>query len=191
MNFNFVKRWREHRAERKQRKRLGELSGVFGSMEKLFKSGLLAWNQKERRLYIAEPIAVVMIGQGWERWRNFLNNVYLYQMNLLLQEQWNSYVISEQNKAVKKRRQEVVILPKSEAERIRRAVRDNIQPDAVKLPPIETFEFFVIADVVDDAARKAISYVGEYDPDTEALVMAPWEDVRVAVEQAKKNAATS
>ena len=170
-------------------------------MQRLEKGGLLTWEEKTRRLFIAQPLAIVMLAQGYDRWRNFLNNVFLYHMYNLQNKQWQDYVLDEQAKAVRQRRSEVTILTKAETERIRRTVRDNIPADAVPLLPIKPFEFFIIAETAAPAAaaqsspadtvsagsasgeipaipRAEITWVGEYDPDTATLDMAEWSTIK-------------
>lgn len=184
--FGFWKRWREKRAAKKKRKDMVQTSRVFGYLEQLFMSNMLIWNARERRLFIAEPLAVVFIGQGWDRWRNFLNNAYLYMVWKLQNEKWEEHARELEQAAIRERKAQVVVLPKAEAERIRRAVRAGLQPGAVQLPPIESFEFFVLADRTDDEHREAIAYVGEYDPDTRKLEMVAWEEVKDAVTNLQK-----
>ena len=179
--FGFLKEWRKKRAAKKKRKEMVKTSRVFGYLEQLFESNMLMWNARERRLYIAEPLAVVFIGQGWERWRNFLNNAYLYMVWKLQNEKWEEHARELEQAAIRERKAQVVVLPKAEADRIRRAVRAGLVPGSVQVPPIEPFEFFVIADRTDDALHEAIAFVGEYDPDTRKLEMVAWEEVKDAV----------
>jgi len=167
-------------------KDLHQTASVFGSLETLMTKGLLAWNQQERRLYVAEPLAIVMLGRGADYWQRFLNNTYLYLMNKLMAEAWDKHVRDEQRKAVNARIEQGVKVNPGELDRIRRAVREQIESDAVQPPKIEPFEFFVINDHVEGDAKAAITYVGEYNPDTENFVMAAWDDVKLAIDNAKQ-----
>ena len=150
--MNIFQKWRARRTNKAQLQRLHTFASTFASMQRLEKGGLLTWEEKTRRLFIAQPLAIVMLAQGYDRWRNFLNNVFLYHMYNLQNKQWQDYVLDEQAKAVRQRRSEVTILTKAETERIRRTVRDNIPADAVPLLPIKPFEFFILAETVAPAA---------------------------------------
>ena len=199
--MNIFQKWRARRTNKAQLQRLHTFASTFASMQRLEKGGLLTWEEKTRRLFIAQPLAIVMLAQGYDRWRNFLNTVFLYHMSNLQNKQWQDYVLDEQAKAVRQRRSEVTILTKAETERIRRTVRDNIPADAVPLLPIKPFEFFILAETVAPAAaapsspadtvsagsasgeipaipRAEITWVGEYDPDTAVLDMAEWSTIK-------------
>ena len=178
---NPLKAWRKRREQKQALKDLQQTASVFGSISVLYEKGLLAWNQKERRLYVAEPLAIYMIGRGREHWSRFLNNVYLHQVNDLIHDAWEQKVRDEQRKAVSARVATGQKVNNGELDRIRRAVREQLQPDMVTVPKIEPFEFFVLTDNVEGDAKAAIVYVGEYNPDTENFVMAAWEDVRAAL----------
>jgi hypothetical protein len=95
-------------------------------------------------------------------------------------------VRDEQRKAVNARIEQGVKVNPGELDRIRRAVREQIESDAVQPPKIESFEFFVINDHVEGDAKAAITYVGEYNPDTENFVMAAWDDVKLAIDNVKQ-----
>ena len=185
--MNIFARIRERREQRHQLARYRQFTQTFADVQKLERSHLLIWEQKHRRLFIAEPLAIVMLAQGAEAWRHFLNNIYLYQMHRLQTKQWEDHVRDEEVKAVRKRKREVAVLTKAETERIRRAVRDDITADAVPLPPIEAFEFYILADAADDPQHARITFVGEYDPDTELLDMVEWKQVKHAIETSKND----
>ena len=207
--MNIFQKWRARRTHKAQLQRLHTFASTFASMQRLEKGGLLTWEEKTRRLFIAQPLALVMLAQGYDRWRNFLNNVFLYHMYNLQNKQWQDYVLDEQAKAVRQRKSEVTILTKAETERIRRTVRDNIPADAVPLLPIKPFEFFIIAETAAPAAaassspadtvsagsasgeipaipRAEITWVGEYDPDTATLDMAEWSTIKHLLNEKEK-----
>lgn len=179
--MKWLKKWREHRQEEKRLKRLSTLSKVFAIFDKMIRVGLVSWNDKERRVFISEPVALFFIAQGADRWKTFLSNLYCCQMYRLQQKQWNDYIIDCQTKAVRRRRSEVAMLTKAEVERIRRTTADGISMQDVDLPTIQPFEFFVVQDVVGDKAT--VLWVGTYDPDTDVLDMAEWDSVRRAIDK--------
>ena len=185
--MNIFKKWREYRAAKRKKKELRQTSRVFGHIEQLTKSHMLIWELKDRRLFIAQPLAMVMLSRGTEAWRNFLNNVYLYHVFCLQQQQWDQYVLDLQRKAVAERVASGIKVKPGELDRIRRAVRDGINKDGVSLPPIEAFDFYIIADNASGDAQAEITFVGEYNPETRLFDMASWEEVKAAVQEAKKN----
>ena len=185
--MNIFASLRARREQRHQLARYSQFTQTFAAVQKLERSHLLIWEQKHRRLFIAEPLAIVMLAQGSESWRHFLNNIYLYQMHRLQTQQWEDHVRDEEVKAVRKRKREVAVLTKAETERIRRSVRDNIPADAVPLPPIEAFEFDILADAPDDAQHAHITSMGACDPDTELLDMVEWKQVKHAIETSKND----
>lgn len=211
--MNLIKKFLERRAQKAQLRRFGLFAHTFASLQRLEKGGLLEWEPKMRRLFIAQPLAIVMLAQGYDRWRNFLNNVFLYHMYNLQNCQWQDHIINEQAKAVRQRKKEVAVLTKAETERIRRAVRDNMPVEAVELPPIKSFEFFIIADTAtvpdtsaagpvlgdsvaedfrafhsgypESSPRAEITWVGEYDPDTGSIDMAEWASIKHVLNNGK------
>ena len=182
--MNWIKKWRERRQEKQRLKRLSELSKVISSFDKLKNHGLIFWNEKERRLYISEPIALFYIAQGAHRWKAFLCNLYCYLVYKQQQKQWEDHIIDCQAKVVRKRKAEVAMLTKAEVERIRRATADGISMQEVALPPIRPFEFFIIKDAVEHKAE--ITWVGTYNPETDILDMAEWDTVKRAIDKNKQ-----
>ncbi len=183
--WNPLKWWTNRRKKQQILADLKTTASVFGTLEQLEKSNLLSWSAKDRRLYVAEPLALVMLERGAVHWQRFLNNTYLYLVNKLMKDAWDKYVRDEQRKAVSARVASGVKVNPGELDRIRRGVRESIEKDVIKVPAIEPFEFFVIADSPDGDKHAAITFVGEYNPDTENFVMASWDDVKAAIEATK------
>ena len=74
-------------------------------------------------------------------------------------------------------------LTRNDIDRIRRARRAEIAQSDMKPPRVEGFEFFIIRDTTD--AQPDIVAVGHYDPDTEQIEMATWQEVKLLLEQAE------
>lgn len=182
--MNWIKKWREHRQEKRRLKLLSNLSKTFAVFDKLKNNGFMYWSEKERRLYLSEPLALYYVAQGAIHWKTFLNNLYGYLVYKQQQKQWQDYIIDAQTKAVRKRKSEVAMLTKAEVERIRRAVADSISMQEVELPPIRPFEFFIIKDAVEYKAE--ITWVGTYNPETDILDMAEWTEVKRAIDKNKQ-----
>ena len=158
-------------------------------MERLQTSGLLSWDAKNRRLLIAEPLALIFM-QTAEKWQAFLQNVYLYTYHRQCAEAWEQYMQKEELAAVrnvlngKTTKQPNSQLSREDIDRIRRARRAEIVQSDMKPPKVEGFEFFIVQDSKD--AEPQVTVVGHFDPDTEQIDMALWEDVKLRLELAKK-----
>lgn len=170
---------------------------VFANLERMEKKGLILWEQKERRLFIAEPLATLMI-ESEERWKNFLQNVGYWQMYCCQQEAWDNYMRNEELKAVRKAKKTYAVLTKTDMDRIRRKRRNEIAIEEVPVPEIKPFELFIIGDSYEgpisaitkekiDRAKKPrnaenhIIAVGEFNSMTGHLNMALWKDVQSAL----------
>lgn len=170
---------------------------VFATLERMEKKGLILWEQKERRLFIAEPLATLMI-ESEERWKNFLQNVGYWQMYCCQQEAWDNYMRNEELKAVRKAKKTYTMLSKADIERIRRKRRNEITSEEVPVPEIKPFELFIIGDSYDGPisaikkektdrakesrkAENSIIAVGEFNPTTGAFDIALWEDMQNAL----------
>lgn len=176
--MNILKKTAQRRRNKKQTKRLAQISYVFGLIRTLEKSSLLVWNAKTRQLFIAEPLAVVFISQGMERWQSFLNNVYLYKKNQLLRKAWDNLLLRKQKEAISQFQKSGGKLTKAEFERIKRAVRKGLTELDVPEPSIDSFDFFILADKANDKDHNAIVWVGTYDPDNNRLDMAQWDSIK-------------
>lgn len=190
--MNIFKKMRDKRNKKTQLKKLSEYSNIFGTLDTLHAHHLLTWDTKARRLYIAEPVAVVMLSQGAMGWENFLQNVWQWTFFKEQQEAWDAYFLQEEIKAVQARKKQVAMLTKAEAESIRRARRDEILAEELETPKVEGFELFILGDAVDkpseetDGTVAGIIAVGEYNPESGELSMAMWDEVKEAVEKMKE-----
>ena len=61
--------------EKRKVKEMKAFAGCFKTLEQLAAAGMLAWNVKDRRLFVMQPLAVVMM-QTAESWQNFVQNVF-------------------------------------------------------------------------------------------------------------------
>lgn len=157
-----------------------DLLKVIANLDRLQKHGLLLWNEKERRLFIAEPLAVVMLNSGTEGWRNFLHNVFLWTYYNEAQEAWETAMISAELKAVRRAKRRLAVLTKADSDRIRRAARKNVAETDQEPPEVREFEFFVVLDG-EDPTDKRIHSVGTYDPETRQFDVVSWDAVADAL----------
>ena len=168
---------KERRAQRKKLKELSRLSNVFSTISKLETSGLLIWSEKNRRLFITQSLATLMLSQGAEAWTAFVNNVYLYHYFQQCSDAWQQYIQKQELAAVRKASEgSNPPLTRSDAERIRLAARQRIMESDVQPPQVQLFEFFIIRD--SENAKPDLIAVGYFDPQTSAMEIAPWEEVQ-------------
>ena len=178
----FSKKRREEKARLKE---LGDLVRNFASLEKLENGGMLAFDVKNRRLFIEQPLALVMMKDA-EAWQNFMRNVFQWLYYRQCQEAWDVFVQREELKAVREATKKYAMMTRADIERVKRNRRKEMAADDVKAPKVEPFEFFVIREVATESQQTRteavpggeILAVGNFNPETEALEMATWEEVK-------------
>lgn len=177
---------KERRAQRKKLKELSRLSNVFATISKLETSGLLIWSQKDRRLFIAQSLASLMLAKGAEAWTSFVQNIYLYHYFNQCSDAWQQYIQKQELAAVRKASEgSNPPLTRSDAERIRLAARQRIMESDVQPPQVQLFEFYIIRD--SENAKPDLIAVGYFDPQTSAMEIAPWDEVAPLVRADNKN----
>lgn len=186
--MSIIKRIKQHfarkRADRETRG-LRALTDAFQSLEKLERSGLLTFDQKNRRLFIEEPLASVMLVSA-ENWKNFIQNVFLWLYWRQCREQWDKFILKEEMTAVHRAQRKYAVLTHADIMRIRHARRDEIAQSDQQPPKVEPFEFFVIRTKTEKPTDKEkqdkpsgeILAVGNYDYNSDSLEMADWQTVR-------------
>ena len=179
--FKFFKYFsKEKRQQRRKLKELSNLSSVFSTISKLETTGLLVWSQKDRRLFIAQSLASLMLAKGPEAWTSFVQNIYLYHYFNQCSEAWQQYIQKEELAAVRKASEGAnPPLTRSDAERIRLAARQRIMESDVQPPQVQLFEFYIIRD--SENAKPDLIAVGYFDPQTSAMEIAPWDEVEPLV----------
>jgi len=181
--FDFFKRRKQ---ERTALASLKTYASAFAYLNSLRDSGLLLWQERNRRLFIMQPLAILMMRNA-ESWRNFLTNCYLWQSYNLMLEAHEHAIIRLEGEAIRKAKRQYAVLTKADTERIRRGVRE--QYEASNTPAkIEPFEFYVIADnphplprtkEQDAEQRGDITLVGSFDPETGQLEQVSWNDLTI------------
>lgn len=122
--------------------------------------------------------------QTAEKWQAFIQNVYLWTYHKQASEAWEQYMQKEELKAVRnslspdpspKGEGSSQTLSREDIERIKRSRRAEIAESDMQPPKVEGFEFFIVADSTDQQPK--VMVVGHYDPDTDSVEMASWEEV--------------
>ena len=167
---------KERREQRKKLKELSNLSSVFSTISKLETSGLLIWSEKNRRLFITQSLATLMLSQGAEAWTAFVNNVYMYHYFQQCQSAWQQYIQKEELAAVRKASEgSNPPLTRSDAERIRLAARQRIMESDVQPPQVQQFDFFIVRER--EQAKPDLIAAGYFDPETGDMEIAPWDEI--------------
>lgn len=197
---------KKRREQRKKLKELRQFSSVFTTLDRLEQSGLLTFDAKSRRLFIAQSLSLMMMKDA-QSWVNFIQNVYLWLYYQQAQQAWNDHMLREELAAVRRASREPagtvpavgsdadgkrtteglspsgspaleerIPLSRADVERIRLAARQQVAESDVEPPKVEPFEMFIVEDTVD--AKPKIIAVGYFDPETNAQELAPWSEVQ-------------
>ena len=195
MNWNFFEKWRERREQKRKLKDLQRLTNGLRTLDQLEQSGLLAWDAKQRRLYIDSSLAVVMMRSA-EAWQAFIQNVYLWTYN---REAWRTteeQITKLELKAVRDygKQHPELTLTRADIDRIRQARRLELAQEDINPAKVDGFEFFVVSPPNLSEAKELSTLnsqlstssdpvgdliaVGHYDPQKEQMEMATWEEVQ-------------
>ena len=189
--MSIISYFKKRREQKRRLRQLGEIGGVFHILDKCEEGGLVAFDKKNRRLFIEEPLAVVMMSGGAEKWQAFMHNCFTWLYYRQCSEAWEAFIRKEELVAVRKATKQYAAMTRADIERVRRARRTEIGESDMEPPKVEPFEFFVVREKSEDSeyseysdSRKSVPggeilAVGSYEPETERLEMAAWEDVAV------------
>lgn len=192
--MNILQKWRDRRAQKRKLRELATVSSTFATLDRLMASGLLSWQPKTRQMLIAEPLATIFM-QTAEKWQAFIQNLYRWTYYQQCQEAWEKFFEREELKAVRdamasptpdpspKREGSGQPLSREGIDRIRRARRAEIAQSDMPAPKVQPFEFFCVRDTKDVQAQ--VVFVGHFDPETDQIDMATWEDVQRLMKSAK------
>lgn len=196
-------RLRIKRKAKQSEKELASLSANFKRLEELQRTGLLLWDAKQRRLFLEQPLALIMMRKE-ETWKNFLKNCYAWIFYNECAAAVDTLIIDEELKAVRRAKKMCNTLTMRDINRIKEAKRNEISlEDCEKnTPEVKPFEFFVIrenSEAVPLSKNKGgtgdedvvpggeIFCIGQYDPDENNFVIALWEDVKFFMQHGNKN----
>lgn len=180
--MNILKKIRNYRERKRDLQRLRNYAGVTATLKRLADSGMLYWEPKQRRMMIAEPLALMMM-QTAEGWQNFIQNLYLWTYADECNRAWTDYLQREELAAVRRAATKLspttTQLTRQEIDRIRRARRSEIAQSDLQPPRVEPFEFFIIPDTTEPSPAPIA--VGWFDPETDRQDLAAWSDVSAAL----------
>ena len=173
---------------REQRRKLRELknfSSVFSTLDRLEQSGLLVWDQKQRRLFINQSLAVLTLLKSPEAYAATVQNLYLWTYWQQIQQVTADTMLKAELAAVRKasvgENHETVQLSRADVERIRFAARQQVAESDIEPPKVEPFEMFIVEDTVD--AKPRIIAVGYFNPETNDMELAPWSEIEPLIKK--------
>lgn len=200
--MGIIQDWRLRRQHKRKLKEMASVASVFATLKKLEVGGMIHWDGKLRRMFIEQPLAVLMM-QDAEKWQNFIQNLYLYTYYGQCQQAWADYMLREELAAVRKAQTAAagtIQLSRYDIERIRSQRRDEILQSDIEPPKVEGFEFFLISEkelnhpapspaphrggeTSAPEHRAVLIAVGWYDPEREQIEMAPWSEIAPLVQK--------
>lgn len=181
MKWNLLSSWKQHRQQKKAQKQQRKLMQTWSWLEQVFQSGMLGFDHKAHRLFIAQPFASLLMANGADGWINSIHAIYQYTYLRLSQEAWEDYLQKEELAAVREALSKNPKLQRSDIDRIRWSRRQEIGLSDMEPPKVEPFEFFIIPDST-EAAVEPIA-VGSYDPNTGQMEVAVWNEVKILLEK--------
>lgn len=175
---------KKRREQRRKLKELKAFASNFTTLDRLEQSGLLTFDTKSKRLFIAQSLAVLMMKDA-ESWVNFVTNVFQWLYYQQAQQSWNDHFLKEELAAVRKaslgENHQTVQLSRSDVERIRFAARQQVAESDIEPPKVEPFEMFIVEDTVD--TKPKILAVGYFNPETNDMELAPWSEIEPLIKK--------
>lgn len=170
-----------------KRARMRESSKVleaFAFIEKFSRSDLIFWQVKNRMLLIREPLALVELGLGAAKFKDFLNIVCDWQNFKLISEAYEQKRIEIEAAAVRKAQEESgAPLTDADILCIRQHARSSMEQIPLEQLPnlIREFDILIIRESATSAESATeengqLLAVGHYDG--EKLEMAMYDDVK-------------
>lgn len=173
---NPIKWWKERRAQKRKLRETRDTLQMWAWLEKIFASGMLSFDYKANRLFMTQPMALLLMAGGADGWVRAVDNIYQYAHWLQTQHEWEQFMRKEELAAVRKALKDDPKMQREDVERVKRACRQDIAMSDLPEPKTEPFEFFIIQDSVE--AKVEPLAVGYYDPATGQMDVATWDEVR-------------
>lgn len=178
MKLNLWKLWKERHNLKKKLKEQNNLLQTWTWLESVFNSGMLSFDEKTHRLFITQPFASLLMARGAEGWVNSIHGIYQYIHWKQTQQAWEQFFHEEELEAVRKALNSPAgdNMTRDDIERIKRTRRAEIGITDMEPPKAEPFEFLIIPDNTE--AKVEPIAIGYYDPSTDEMEVATWEDVK-------------
>ena len=174
--------WNPFKRKNKQLKELQDLAAMTAIFERFSRIGLIFWRKKDKILIIEEYLAIPKMSEGRDGFLKFLNQVAIWQNNVLIQEAYEAYFLKAETEAVRKAQRKYAALTKADIMRIRHNARENmpfISPE--QLDCIKEFDIFVVragAPSAQDATEASGQLLALGHFDGEKVEMAMYDEVK-------------
>ena len=194
--FSVLRLYRNFQSRREQKRHDRETKQtlqIWAWLEKIFESGQLSFDYENHRLFITQPMASLMMAHGADGWMRSVSNIYQYVHWVQTQHAWEEFMRKEEMAAVRKAIAAVPSnrggspsgnLSRDDIERIKHARRQEIAFSDMEPPKAEPFEFFIIPTSTE--AKVEPIAIGHYDPNTEEMDVATWDDVKQLLKTAQE-----
>ena len=137
--------WNPFRRKNKHLKELQDLAAMTAIFEKWSRQGVIFWRKKDKILIIEEYLAMLKMSEGRDGFLKFLNQVAIWQNNILIQEAYETYFLKVETDAVRKAQRKYANLTKADIMRIRQEARENMPMIPLEqLEYIKEFDIFVV-----------------------------------------------
>jgi len=176
MRMNLWKWWKDRRKQKQALKQQHDLLQTWQWVERLFQCGMLSFDDKSHRLYIMQSLAVLLMAKGVEGWVNSIHAIYQYTYWRTSQKLWEEFMQKEELAALREAIDKNPKLLRADIERIKWSKRQSIDFSDMQPPKVEPFEFFIIPDSTEAAVEPLA--IGTYDPNTEEMEIATWNEVK-------------
>lgn len=145
----------------------------------------MSFDDKAHRLFITQPLAVVLMANGADGWVNSIHAIYQYTYWRTSQQAWDDYMHKEEVAAVRKALNQGENLTRDDIDRIKWSRRQEIALSDMQPPKVEPFEFFIIPNSTETKIEPLA--VGYYDPNTEKMEVATWDEVKALIQKQGKS----
>lgn len=174
--------WNHFRRKNKTLEELKDLAAMMAIFENLSRRGVIFWRKKDKILIIEESLAMLKMSEGRDGFLKFLNQVVIWQNNIIIQEAHAAHCLKVETNAVRKAQRKYVNLTKADIMRIRQNARENMPIIPLEqLDCIKEFDIFVVranAPSAQDATEESgqLLALGHYDG--EKVEMAMYDEIK-------------
>ena len=126
-------------------------------------------------------MAVLMLANGADGWVNSVHAIYQYTYWRKAQQSLEEYMQKEELVAVRKALAKNSKLQRMDIDRIKWSRRQEIALSDMQPPKVHPFEFFIIPNSTEAVVEPLA--VGLYDPNTEKMEVATWDEVKALLKQ--------
>lgn len=172
--------WPFNAFKKKKNAELRSLVTAFAILEEFAKRGLIYWKERDNMLLIEASLASEQLSRGAKAYRNFLDQVVLWQNFRLVNAAYEQRQINIEAAAVRDAKRRYATLTNADIARIRQMARSQMEPiDPDEMPVVKEFDILIIRtstqSITDGAEADKLLAIGHYDGET--LDMALYDDV--------------